>query len=90
MFDRSCHEAAGIERPEGEPTREEQVGALRRRLSGREVGDTFVYELLAAYRYSAIVVRIMNRWVERQMMAPDHDIWLHNPAADCLHQLLEA
>lgn len=88
MFDRSCHEAAGIDRPEGEPTREEQV-ALYEEAVGREVGDTFVYELLAAYRYSAIVVRIMNRWVERQMMAPDHDIWLHNPAADCLHQLLE-
>ncbi len=69
MFDRSCHEAAGIDRPEGEPTREEQV-ALYEEAVGREVGDTFVYELLAAYRYSAIVVRIMNRWVERQMMAP--------------------
>ncbi len=88
MFDRSCHEAAGLDRPEGEPTRDEQV-ALYEQAAGREVGDTFVYELLAAYRYSAIVVRIMNRWVERQMMAPDHDIWLHNPAADCLHLLLE-
>ena len=88
MFDRSCHEAAGVDRLEGEPTREEQA-ALYAEAAGRDVGDTFVYELLAAYRYSAIVVRIMNRWVERQMMAPDHDIWLHNPAADCLHQLLE-
>ncbi len=88
MFDRSCHEAAGIERPAGEPTRAEQT-AIYAAAAGRDIGDTSVYELLAAYRYSAIVVRIMNRWVERQMIAADHDIWLHNPAADCLHQLLE-
>jgi aminoglycoside phosphotransferase (APT) family kinase protein len=89
MFDRSCHEVGGIDRLEGEPTREEQRD-LYAQAVGRDVGDTALYELLAAYRYSAIVVRIMNRWVERGVFAPDHDIWLHNPAADCLRQLLES
>jgi aminoglycoside phosphotransferase (APT) family kinase protein len=88
MFDRSCHEVGGYDRLEGEPSREEQRD-LYAAAVGRDVGDTALYELLAAYRYSAIVVRIMNRWVEHGMMAADHTIWLENPAATCLHQLLE-
>jgi aminoglycoside phosphotransferase (APT) family kinase protein len=89
MFDRSCHEVGGIDRLDGEPTREEQA-ALYGEAVGRDVGDTSVFELFAAYRYSAIVVRVMNRWVERGVFAADHDIWLQNPAADCLRQLLAA
>jgi aminoglycoside phosphotransferase (APT) family kinase protein len=89
MFDRSCHEVGGIDRLEGEPTRDEQRD-LYAEAVGRDVGDTALYELLAAYRYSAIVVRIMNRWVERGVFPPDHEIWLENPAATCLHQLLES
>jgi aminoglycoside phosphotransferase (APT) family kinase protein len=89
MFDRSCHEVGGFDRLEGEPTREEQRD-LYAQAVGRDVGDTHLYELLAAYRYSAIVVRVMNRWVERGAMPADHTIWLENPAADCLRQLLAA
>lgn len=89
MFDRSCHEVGGFDRLEGEPTREEQAARYGEAV-GRDVGDTSLYELLAAYRYSAIVVRVMNRWVDQGKMAADHDIWLHNPAADCLRQLLES
>jgi aminoglycoside phosphotransferase (APT) family kinase protein len=88
MFDRSCHEVGGFDRLEGEPTRDEQRD-LYSRAVGRDVGDTSLYELLAAYRYAAIVVRIMNRWVERGVFAADHTVWLENPAATCLHQLLE-
>ena len=89
MFDRSCHEVGGIDRLEGEPTRDEQRD-LYAEAVGRDVGDTHLYELLAAYRYAAIVVRIMNRWVDRGMMPADHTIWLENPAASCLHQILES
>jgi aminoglycoside phosphotransferase (APT) family kinase protein len=89
MFDRSCHEVAGLDRPEGEPTRDEQRD-LYSAAVGRDVGDTTVHELFAAYRYSAIVVRIMNRWVDRALIPADHTIWLENPAATTLHQLLES
>ncbi len=88
MFDRSCHEVGGIDRLDGEPTRDEQRD-LYARAVGRDVGDTSLYELLAAYRYSAIVVRVMNRWVDRGVFPADHTVWLENPAATCLHQLLE-
>jgi aminoglycoside phosphotransferase (APT) family kinase protein len=88
MFDRSCHEVAEIDRLEGEPTRQEQRD-LYSAVAGRDVGDTAAFELFAAYRYSAIVVRVTNRWVDRGDFAPDHTIWLENPAATALHQLLE-
>lgn len=87
MFDRTQHECVGAERLPGEPTREEQR-ELYCRFAGRDVGDTHAVEVLAAFRYAAIVVRVMNRAVERKFMPEDHEIWLRNPAADCLADLL--
>ena len=40
-------------------------------------------------RYSAIVVPVMNRTVDRGLLPPDHAIRFQNPAADCLRDLLE-
>jgi aminoglycoside phosphotransferase (APT) family kinase protein len=88
MFDRSCHEVPGIARLDGEPTREEQR-ELYAAAAGRAVGDTWLHEVFAAARYAAIVVRVMNRAVERGHMPADHTIWLENPAATCLVQLLD-
>ena len=88
MFDRWSHETYGQERLPGEPTREEQV-ALYEQFSGRRIGDTIYYEVLGAFRYAAIVVRVMNRMVQRGMLASDQMLWLQNPAAVCLDQLLE-
>jgi aminoglycoside phosphotransferase (APT) family kinase protein len=87
MFDRWSHESAGVARLEGEPTREEQAD-LYRRLSGREVADLHWYEVFAALRYCAIVVRVMNRTVERGLMPADNSVWLENQATVCLEQLL--
>jgi hypothetical protein len=44
--------------------------------------------VLAAYRYSAIVVRVMNRTVQRGLMPADNRVWLENPATDCLRGLM--
>jgi hypothetical protein len=44
--------------------------------------------LFAAYRYCAIVVRVMNRAVERGQLPANHTIWLDNPATTVLRQLL--
>ena len=87
MFDRTQHECVSTERLDGEPTRAEQR-ALYEKFAGREVGDTHFFEVLAAFRYTAIVVRVMNRWVDRGMVPPDHELWLRNPAANCLADLL--
>ena len=87
MFDRTMHECVGTERLPGEPTREEQA-AFYMECAGRDLGDTHVHEVFGAVRYTAIVVRVMNRAVERGFMPPDHEIWLKNPAAFALADLL--
>jgi aminoglycoside phosphotransferase (APT) family kinase protein len=87
MFDRTMHECVGIERLPGEPTREEQQ-AFYEACAGRKLGDLHYHEVLGAVRYSAIVVRVMNRAVERGFMPPDHEIWLKNPASFALADLL--
>jgi aminoglycoside phosphotransferase (APT) family kinase protein len=87
MFDRWSHENSGAERLPGEPTRAEQT-ALYEQLSGRTVGDTTWYEVFAAARYCAIVVRVMNRLVLRGHMPADQTIWIDNPVVPCLEDLL--
>jgi len=89
MFDRWSHETYGVERLPGEPTREEQRD-LYEAFAGRDVADTFYYELFAGVRYAAIVVRVMNRLVARGTLGGDQRLWLQNPAATCLDQLLES
>ena len=87
LFDRTMHESIGQARLPGEPTREEQreiyAGA-----AGISVPDTYYYELLAGVRYAAIVVRVMNRLVDRGVLPADQVIWRENPAAEALKQLL--
>jgi aminoglycoside phosphotransferase (APT) family kinase protein len=87
MFDRTQHECVGLRRLDGEPTREEQARIYAAH-AGRAIGETHWFELFAAVRYAAIVVRVMNRLVDRGMMPPDHTIWLQNPAADALARVL--
>lgn len=88
LFDRTMHEAIGNERPAGEPTRQE-ARALYAELAGEPVPDTFYHEVLGGVRYAAIVVRVMNRMVDRGQLPADHTIWLNNPAATALSQLLD-
>lgn len=92
MFDRTMHEHAwGFERtdrPEGEPTRAEQT-AHYAAVAGRDPAALDVHEVFAAARYAAIVVRVMNRLVDRGDMPADHTIWRENPAASCLVALVD-
>jgi aminoglycoside phosphotransferase (APT) family kinase protein len=91
MFDRTMHEFAwGHEqaaRPEGDPPRAEQVTRYAE-LAGRTPEHLVLHELFAAARYATIVVRVMNRLVDRGDMPSDHTIWRENPAATCLLGLL--
>jgi aminoglycoside phosphotransferase (APT) family kinase protein len=88
MFDRWSHESmGGVPRLAGEMTRDEQRRCYEQHAAVR-VGDTYFYEVLAAARYCAIVVRVMNRAVARGEMPADQRVWLENPATVCLQQLL--
>ncbi len=85
MFDRTMHPDG--QRLPGDPTREEQR-AMYEAFSGRGVNDLVFHEVFAAARYAAIVVRVMNRLVARGDLPPGQTIWLENPAAACLAELL--
>jgi aminoglycoside phosphotransferase (APT) family kinase protein len=87
MFDRTMHEVVGAARPEGDPTRDEQL-RMYEAASGRAVPDVRWFEICAAARYCAIVVRVMNRAVDRGLMPDDHVIWRENPAVTALEALL--
>jgi aminoglycoside phosphotransferase (APT) family kinase protein len=87
MFDRTQHEVVSAERLPGEPTREEQRDFYYA-AAGRDLGDTHYFEVFAAMRYAAIVVRVMNRAEQRGLVPADHPIWLANPASQCLADLL--
>jgi aminoglycoside phosphotransferase (APT) family kinase protein len=88
LFDRWSHEGAGVPRLEGEPTRAEQV-EIYEELSGRRLRDVAFYEVFAGLRYTAIVVRVMNRYVDRGEMPADTTAWRDNPVATTLASLLD-
>jgi aminoglycoside phosphotransferase (APT) family kinase protein len=87
MFDRWMHEASGLDRLEGEPTRAEQRAAYERH-SGVALGDTSWFEVFAALRFATTVVHVMNRWVAKELMPADHTIWRDNPATEVLAILM--
>jgi aminoglycoside phosphotransferase (APT) family kinase protein len=88
LFDRTMHESLGHDRLPGEPTRQEQR-AIYAEAAGIPVPDTYYYEVFGGVRYAAIVVRVMNRLVDRGVLPADQTIWRDNPAAVALSQLLD-
>jgi aminoglycoside phosphotransferase (APT) family kinase protein len=87
MFDRWSHEQSGANRLEGEPTREEQAAAYFE-AAGRRPQPTHWYEVFAAVRYCAIVVRVINRTASRGLMPAENEYWRDNQATACLQELL--
>lgn len=87
MFDRTMHELAGLDRLDGDPTRDEQR-AMYFQHAGRPAIDTAAHELFAAARYCVIVVRVMNRLEQRGLLPADSMIWRDNPATECLGMIL--
>jgi aminoglycoside phosphotransferase (APT) family kinase protein len=87
FFDRTMHEGAGQTRAQGDPSRSEQCDIYAAE-SGRTLGDLHWYEVLAAVKYAVIVVRVMNRNVDRGQMDPESEYWRKNAIVDCLDQVL--
>jgi aminoglycoside phosphotransferase (APT) family kinase protein len=85
FFDRTMH---GDERLPGDLTRDEQRALYEERV-GHPVGDTTWYEVFAGARYAAIVVRVMNRMVDRGHLPADQRIWIDNPIVPCLAAVME-
>ena len=94
MFDRWSHDHIGGPRLEGELSLEEQrdhyLSYAQSSGGCSSIPETniFYQEVFAAARYAAIVVRVMNRSVERGELPADNDFWRENPVVDCLESLL--
>lgn len=86
MFDRTMHPDGS--RLPGDPERAEQV-AMYEAHTGREATGVGFHEVFAGARYAAIVIRVMNRLVDRGDLDPNHTIWLNNPAVDALAAIVE-
>ena len=87
MFERWAYASAGVEPHPGSLSQEAQVERYQK-VSGREIGDIGPWVLFAAARYAAIVVRIMNRWVDRGMLPAEQTVYV-DPIAPVLRPLLD-
>ncbi len=88
MFDRFAHECAGVERLEGEPTREEQR-AMYAAKAGRACGDTHYFEVFAALRFAAVMIVNCDRMTAAGQLAASIPMAVHNPASQILAGLLD-
>jgi aminoglycoside phosphotransferase (APT) family kinase protein len=88
MFDRWSHDCFGAPRLDGEPTLDEQR-ELYAAFSGRDVTDTTFHEIFAALRYSAIIVRVMNRSAARGQTMADETFWRDNMTSQLLGTMLD-
>jgi hypothetical protein len=87
MFEQWAHAGAGLGPYPGALPPEAQVERYVV-TSGRELRDIEPWVLFAAARYAAIVVRVMNRMVDRGLLPADQTIYLE-PLAPVLRPLLD-
>ncbi len=88
MFEQWSHALAGVGVSAGVPSLQQQVEHYST-VGNHEVTDIGPWVLFAAARYAAIVVRIMNRWVDRGLLDADQTVYL-DPIAPVLRPLLDA
>jgi aminoglycoside phosphotransferase (APT) family kinase protein len=86
--DRAVHESYGIARPEGLPTRQEQI-ALYNALSGRHLGDMQYFEAFAALRYTAVFVPLGKRLTASGRVPAEMNMSIDNVATQLLADILE-
>ena len=87
MFDRFAHESSGVERLEGEPTRAEQRSFYAECVE-REVANTHWYEVFAALRFTAVMIRNGDRMTADGLIPASMNMAIHNPASQVLADLL--
>jgi aminoglycoside phosphotransferase (APT) family kinase protein len=88
MFDRYAHESAGATRLDGMPTREEQKAYYESR-AGRRLGDTRYFEILAATRFTAVMIPNGDRFTADGRVPAEMNLAIHNPGTQVLADLLE-
>jgi aminoglycoside phosphotransferase (APT) family kinase protein len=76
-------EAVGLEAPEGFPSRDETI-ARYEELTGHRPRHLEFYEIFAAVRASALMVRAAHLMSEAGFLPPDNAMALNNPATQTL------
>ncbi|MEQ8839614.1 MAG: phosphotransferase family protein [Acidimicrobiales bacterium] len=87
MFEQWAHVGAGVDRHPGTLPVAEQL-AHYEAVSGRTLEPIDPWVLFAATRYAAIVVRVMNRMVQRGLLPPEQTLYL-DPIDATLRPLVE-
>ncbi|MFN8624470.1 MAG: phosphotransferase family protein [Candidatus Binatia bacterium] len=88
MFDRFIHESSGVTtRLDGMPTRAQQKAHYSAQV-GRDIGDTHYFEVFAATRFTAVMIRTMDRMTKSGMTPPETNAGVHNVATQVLADLL--
>jgi aminoglycoside phosphotransferase (APT) family kinase protein len=88
MFDRFAHESAGVPRLDGMPTRDEQKACYAAH-AGRRLYDTRYFEVFAALRFAAVMIRNGDRFTESGRVPPEMNLAIHNPGTQVLADLLD-
>jgi aminoglycoside phosphotransferase (APT) family kinase protein len=78
FFDEFNRRGFGLHRLEGLPSREQSI-AIYEAAAGRQVRQLEYYELLARFRMNIISIRASDRLVNAGLLAPDCDVFTHNP-----------
>ncbi len=78
FFDDFYGPGFGLKRLDGLPTRSETI-AIYQNASGRTVQNMDYYDLLARFRMNIISIRATDRLVAAGKLAPDVDVFTHNP-----------
>jgi len=86
--DRAAHEGYGIPRPEGLPTREEQV-AYYNALTGRHLRKMTYFEAFAALRYTTVFIPLGERLTASGRVPPEMNMSINNVATQLLADILE-
>jgi aminoglycoside phosphotransferase (APT) family kinase protein len=88
FFDR--HNSEGYEAPrlEGFPSREETKARYEERV-GRKVNHLEYYEILAAFRFSLIMVRVVKQLKTYEVLPDDSDFEVDNASSRMLAKMLE-
>ena len=88
FFDRHHSEGCGAERLPGLPSRDESIRRYEE-WTGRPVRNLAYYEIFAAYRFAAIMIRVARQLVARGILPPDSDFATENTATRLLARMLQ-
>lgn len=89
FLDRHHCEGIGVPRLPGFPSRDETV-ARYEKLTGHAVRHLDWYEVLAAFRFSAIMARVAQQMAHYGLLPPDAEFEVDNPCTRLLARLLES